>query len=237
MNGENEIPLQEILNVRESFVLPVGTPLQVEIEGVTVKMNSLSIGYVADDYLIVKHPVTGSIGSIASKLYPGNKITVRYVTGGDIFAFQSELIGATEAPVRLILVAYPTLIVRHSLRKDRRLDCHLSAEMWKNRTTKDVIDDATHEGIIVDISRSGCSFDMRTDSSRVSSEFSVNEAVTLGVRFPGTESKVELSTEVKRIKRDNQRTNVGLQFRDICEDGKNAVTGYILAMEKFSFRE
>ena len=237
MNGENEVPVQEVLNVGKSFVLPVGTPLQVEIDGVTLKMNSISIGYLADDYLIIKHPSTGKFGSIASKLYQGNRITVRYVSGGNIFAFQSELIGATDAPVRLLAIAYPTLIIRHSLRKDRRLDCHLPAEIRKTARTKHVIDDAVDEGMITDISHSGCSFDMVTMAGRTLPELSMNETVTLLVRFPGTESEVELPGEVKRIKRDNRKMNLGFQFGEMGEDLKNMITGYVLTIEKFSFKE
>ncbi len=234
MNGEAEVPIREILNVGRSFVLPVGTPLQVEIDGITIKMNSVAIGYAENDYVIIKQPATGAIGSISAKLFRGNRITVRYVSGGSIFAFQSELIGAVDHPVKLIVAAYPTLIVRHSLRKDRRLDCHLPAELWMSRTTKDVIDDITHAGIIADISSSGCSFEMVTGGSTVLPDLSVNERILLRVHFPGAEDKVELPGNVKRIKRDSKRMSIGLQFGEMGEDMKRMVGDYITSVERFS---
>ena len=120
-NGiRTEINMEEILAAGKEFFLNVGTPLQVEIEGITVRLNSICVGWLRDHYLIIKQPSTG-FGSIASKLFNGNKITVRFINNGDIFAFQSEIMESSNSP-RLIFVTYPKLVVRHSLRGSRRVN-------------------------------------------------------------------------------------------------------------------
>ena len=95
------------------FLLPPGTPLQLEIQDVSVKMNSLSVGYVAEKCLIVKYPSTGGFGPVSNKLFKGNKITVRYINDGSVFGFQSELLGVVVDPIRLLFLGPPEKIAHH----------------------------------------------------------------------------------------------------------------------------
>ena len=59
MNIEGQVPMQEMLNVGKSFLLPVGTRLQMEIGGIDIKLESYVVGLLPDDAIIIKHPFTG----------------------------------------------------------------------------------------------------------------------------------------------------------------------------------
>ena len=87
---KDEASFDDLSKPGKSFFFPVGLPLQIEISGVSLRMSSVSVGYLAGNWLIIKYPSTGTFGSIASKLFKGNKITVRYVNEGDVFGFQSS---------------------------------------------------------------------------------------------------------------------------------------------------
>lgn len=232
---------EEVLDVGKSFVLPVGTPLQIEVEGVTPRLNSLSVGRLSGYYLIIKQPVTG-FGSIAAKLFRGAKITVRYISGGDIFAFQSEVIGVTTESPRLIFIAYPALVVRRSLRGSRRVLCYLPAELIKEQDRgRGIRVEIAYRGIISDISLSGCGFDMMKgspdDADEVLPEVAENEMVKLRIEFPGLENKIELSGEIRRAQRDGRRLNVGIKFRQAAEAVRSRIALYIQTIKKYSTEE
>jgi c-di-GMP-binding flagellar brake protein YcgR len=236
MNDENQIPIQEILNVGKSFILPVGSPLQIELDGVTVTLNSLSIGFLPDSYLIIRHPYKENLGPITNKLFKGNKITVRYLNGGNIFAFQSTIIGTTNDPFRLVFIEYPTTLVRHSLRKDRRVQCYLPAELFDGIKKDDIItSDTAYNGIISDICISGCSFDMIIiPSIQTVPYIRINGAIALRIQLPGIENKIELFGVIKRMKRDSQKMKFGILFHEVDEVMINRITEYIITVEKFN---
>ena len=227
-----------VIEVGKSFALPVGTPLQIEVEGVTPRLNSLSVGWLPGYYLIIKQPVTG-FGSIASKLFRGAKITVRYISDGDIFAFQSEVTGVTTESPRLILLAYPALVVRRSLRGSRRVLCYLPAELLKEQDRGGGMRvQIAYRGIISDISLSGCGFDMMKGSAdEALPEVAQNETVKLRVEFPGLENKIELLGEIRRSQREGRRLNVGVKFHRAPEPVKSSIAHYIQTMKKYCVEE
>ena len=142
-DADNDFREQKLLLGR-SLTIPPGTQVQIEIQGILTKLKSYSVGFLPEDCLIFKYPSTPNLGPIAHKLYKGNKIVVGYVDKGNVFGFQSEMLGYTMEPVKLIFVAYPTIIARHSLRKGKRVFCSLLAEVDVNGER--------FEGLITDIS-------------------------------------------------------------------------------------
>jgi c-di-GMP-binding flagellar brake protein YcgR len=230
--------LMSIYDLRKSgrpFFFPVGLPIQIEINGVSIKMSSVSVGYLADNCLIIKYPSTGTFGSIASKLFKGNKVTVRYTSDGDVLGFQSELLGTINEPVRLLFIAYPTLIARRSLRSSKRVECYLPADLNIDRAKSG---DVVRDGIITDISGTGCNLNMVKESpDRVLPDVRVNDAVILHLQLPGMENRIELSGNIRNIQRDSQKIRMGIQFNDIDEERKIIITEYISTLEKFSWEK
>ena len=239
MNCESQFPMQEMLNVGKSFLLPIGTRLQMDIGGIDIRLESYVVGLLPDDAIIIKYPFTGSLGSITHKLFKGNKVTVRYIHGGSVFAFQSELLGSTNDPFRLIFIAYPSLIARHRLRKNSRVQCYLPAEMFlQKRNDKEIIPDVGYSGIVSDLSIQGCCFGMiKSSSNQTLPHIRIEGSITVQIQLPGIETKIELSGLVRRSVRDANKMSIGIQFNDISEDIKNRIADHILAIEQFSFIE
>jgi len=239
MSIESQVPMQEMMNVGKSFLLPVGTRLQIDIGGIDIKLESYVVGLLPDDAIIIKHPSTGSLGSITHKIFKGNKVTVRYIHGGSVFAFQSELLGSTNDPFRLIFVAYPSLIARHRLRKNSRVQCYLPAEMFlQKRNDKEIIPDVGYSGIVSDLSIQGCCFGMiKSSTNQTLPHIRIEGSITVQIQLPGIETKIELNGLVRRSVRDANKMSIGIQFNDISEDIKNRIADHILAIEQFSFIE
>ncbi len=231
-NDQTQRAVDEILEVGKSFILPVGTPLQVEIEGISAKLNSIAVGWVPENYLIIKRPVSG-FGSIASKLFNGNGITVRYLTGGDVFAFKSELIGSADA-LKLIFVAFPKQVVRRCLRECRRLLCFLPAELMKQTGDSDLIQDSV-SGILSDISVAGCAFEMIKGADGMGlPDIKTEDLITLRVHFPGQGQPVEFPGQVRRSHRDGKRLSLGIRFQETNALTKASLDSYLRTLEKFA---
>ena len=232
---EDLMSVYDLRKTGRPFFFPVGLPIQIEIDGVSLKMGSVSVGYLADNCLIIRYPSTGAFGSIASRLFKGNKVTVRYITDGDVLGFQSELLGTINEPVRLLFVAYPTLIARRSLRSSKRVECYLPADLNIDRAKSG---DIVREGIVTDISGTGCNLNMVKESpDQVLPDVRVNDPVILHLQLPGMESRIELSGRIRNIQRDSQKIRMGIQFDDIDEERKMRITEYISTLEKFSWEK
>jgi c-di-GMP-binding flagellar brake protein YcgR len=196
-------------------------------------MNSVSVGCLPDTCLILKYPPTQY--SISSKLFKGNKVTVRYISGGDALAFQSDLLGVTDEPVRLLFITYPALIARHALRGSKRMACYLPADLAAEKPKESgIVEDCVFNGIIADISSTGCSFDMiRESPDQALPDLKVNDRAILHLQMPGMEDRIQFTGDVKRIQRDAKRIGMGIEFCDIHEDAKKRLLSYIAALEKF----
>ena len=230
-----QIPLDDrATGLGKSFFLPVGTPLQIEIQDVSVKMSSISVGYVPDKCLIITYPNTGSFGSISNKLFKGNKITVRYMSKGSVFGFHTELVGVANDPMRLLFLGFPTLVARRALRSNKRVECYLPADLIIERPESTNAPRQVFQGIAEDLSESGCSYCRLSDAADAPfPEIEVGEAVELCLRLPGPENDVRLSGEVRRIQRDSRKIGVGVRFRDLTEEKKRIIVDYISLLERF----
>jgi hypothetical protein len=222
----------EVLDVSESFVLPVGTPLQLEIEGIATRMQSVSIGWLPGNYIVIRQPSTG-MGSIANKLFKGNTITVRYLSDGEVLAFQSQVVAANDFP-RVIFIGYPTTVVRRSLRASRRFVCYLSAELEIQPDNPDLVADA-YRAILTDISLLGCGLDVSKESNSKAKKLpyvTMNETVKIRMKFPRAEYLTEVRGEVRRTQRDERKLNIGIRFDESVERVKNEIAQYIETIEK-----
>jgi c-di-GMP-binding flagellar brake protein YcgR len=164
-------------------------------------------------------------------------VTVRYIHGGSVFAFQSELLGSTSEPFRLIFIAYPSLIARHRLRKNSRVQCYLPAELFlHNKNDADIIPDVGNGGIVSDLSIHGCCFGMiKKSSDQALPHVRIEGLATVQIQLPGIETKIDLTGVVRRSVRDANKMSIGIQFNEIGEDIENKIADHIMAIEQFSF--
>jgi hypothetical protein len=226
-NHEDDLmPLCDPTKSGEASFLPVGLSLQIEIGGISTNMSSVFVGNSADDCLIITYPSTDALGSITSKLSKGNRITVQFISDGDVFSFRSELLGIISAPVGLLFIAYPALIVRHSPESNRGAECHLPADLRFDSRARDL--DTIHDGVVTDIGIAGCKFNM----VQVWSEYMpLDDSVLVGLQLPGIENRIELSGTIRNVQMDSRKTSMEIQFNEIDEDKKMRIIDFISTLE------
>jgi c-di-GMP-binding flagellar brake protein YcgR len=216
---------QQQLNIEESFLIPIGTRVELELDGVMAKLKSFCVGALPEDCLIFKYPSITDLCPETNKLFEGNKITVRYVDRGNVFAFQSELLGFVTAPVKLIFVTYPTTIVRHSLRKVQRVDCPLFAEVDVSRER--------FEGLIKDISVRGCRLSIIARSaSEVLPNIEVGQMLSIHCALSGIEAPTIITGQVKSVEKEGNKLTIGTAFHDIDFEVRERLTSFISGIQK-----
>ncbi len=232
MDGKVEQIAYELGRLGRPFFFPVGIPLQIEIEGASLRMNSVSLGYSPGSYLIIKYP-TAPI-SISTVLSKGKKITVRYVCDGNVFAFESELITVAYETVNALFISYPVRIASQGLRDTRRTPCYLRSKLIQ-RNSDHAPETPLCEGVIVDISATGCAFTRAGGDPPINAlaHLHIGDAIVVLLELPGTEGYSRILGHVKRMQRDTEQTSIGIKFEAMEETLKTQLVDFIGILEKF----
>ena len=78
------------LNKSEGIYIDIGTKVYLEIEGVNFSVTSIFIGMLKDEFMIITLPKRYK--SVKNKLFPANKMVVKYLYDGSVYAFQTTVI-------------------------------------------------------------------------------------------------------------------------------------------------
>ena len=207
----------------------VGIPLQLRLEGIPIRLTTTSVGCLPSKCVIVKQPMTAAFSS--AELSTGREAIVRYRTGEDIFGFRSQLIGATYEPIKLLFLDYPRFVARCDLRNAKRIPSYLAARLVVTRFGfTGFVPASAREGVICDISRSGCCFRMVSEIDHTFS-VGVNDKVFVRVQLPGSAREVEVPGETRRIERDCEMTTIGIKFYERGTGVSQEVLRYVSALE------
>jgi c-di-GMP-binding flagellar brake protein YcgR len=215
-NSTSEILDKIIENV---IVIPIGTFLKIEIEGISFRMNSEIVGYEKSDYLIIKMPKASNMNYLKTKFYRGNKITIRYLDHGTVYRFETEIIGVVNDPAHLILTRYPKIVSEYDLRDKKRYECFIPAEAKMGQEK--------YMGMIVDISENGCLLMLKSADNDKLPEANIGDKLDFTILIPGDDVGHQLTMEAKNIKKDSQVCFLGGNFIEINEELKKTMTQYI----------
>jgi len=192
-------------------VIALGTPVQLQIDGVSERLYGVLVGMIAGECLIIR----GQFDSLEGQAIEGKKATVGYPHEGAANTFASEWMGAITTPVELAFVKYPEEIEVRELRAHERMECFLPAEL--------IIRNETYAGTIQDISERGCKFILNISGGRESPEINEPERVTLLVHMPEAEERQEISGEARNVHFsaafDAEEMHVGIQFLGEASEG------------------
>jgi c-di-GMP-binding flagellar brake protein YcgR len=216
---------QELLNMGESLLIPSGTQVQLEIDGIPAKLRSHSVGCLPEGCLIFRYPTMTHPGAIAHKLFKGNKISLQYMDKGNVFTFRTELLGFITEPVKLIFLAYPSEITRQNLRNVARTSCSLIAEVDVNGEK--------FEGIITDISETGGRISITAQwADQLLPAMRINQAFLILCRLPGIEDPVEIVGQVRNFQSEIQRITIGTFFHGVDPAVCAAIINFVMTVQK-----
>ncbi|MDR4505721.1 MAG: flagellar brake protein [Candidatus Scalindua sp.] len=203
----------------------IGTLMGIQVNGVEAQLTTELVGMEEGEYVILKMPPLYELGLTANILYRGNGISVKYRHKGTIFGFSSRILGFITNPAHLIFIDYPTRFENFGLRSNKRISCHLPAQV---KISGNLI-----EGSITDISKKGCHFiaDLSKIAHCITSIETVGE-FTILFKLPGMKNELTIPSIQKNISTNTEDIGLGIEFIHMDIDTKAILSGFLLKAEE-----
>lgn len=208
--GQRAIPIQ------------LGVQLLMQLRQLSIRVPSKLVGLEHGKYLIVSIS-SMPVSDVKQYFTHGKVIVARYIHEGSALGFEAVVMGMIIQPVRLVFLNYPKEIQDMNLRKHRRSECYLPAEI--------VINEESFSGFILDISRGGCSFNCKPKSEPNVDSLRVGKKLIIKFAVPGFEGKLEINSINRNFRFDNSSMFFGLQFDEIPEEEKFKLYTYLDEMQ------
>jgi c-di-GMP-binding flagellar brake protein YcgR len=195
--------------------IEIATDLFLRFSGKKGFFPSYLIGMKPDTFLIIKTP---AIISQENLLSDDTLITVRYSYLGDIYSFNSTVMGTNEDPFKVTYLSYPHLIEKIEYRDSPRVNSYFPATL--------IFGGVNVKGIISDISVGGCKF--RTDSIDQMDDLLIKRESGVKLQFPliGLEGIKKFTGKIKKVEFDNEYS-LGIGFREIDEELRKVIDDYV----------
>jgi len=199
---------------------PPGTKLLLEVAGLADKLTTASVGHAKGRFVVTHMPVVSENNRDAmhQMLYPDNTVIVRFLHGGTVMGFSASLIKAVQIPFPLLFLSYPSHLESHDLRRFPRMPCSIPAETE--------LDEAKVQGMIVDLSQTGCQFSAGSDKSNPPSVH-IDDRIVLTCPLLGTTARAVLPCVIKRVGLSEKRLDLGLKFTELAEETQTLLSDYL----------
>ena len=201
------------------LAIDFGTELQLEIDGVSPRLQSKVVGMEQDRFLIVKTPSASEIGGISVKLFPGNRVIARYVFSGSVYGFETSIIESVTSPFSLLFLNFPRVINERNIRSNRRIHTALPARIEAGDNSKD--------GTITDISITGCQFEARIGKPESAAFDKVDAEVQLALQLPGMAGELQIAGVLRNVRKDGGSLKLGMSFADLDESAQLQIDSYV----------
>jgi len=202
-------------NQSSRLTIELSSDLILSIKGIKGFFPSYLIGLKPKVYIIIKSP---TIISREKLLLKGTSLVVRYNHLGDVYRFNTSILGENEEPFKLTYLSYPDVVEKIEYRESPRVCSYIPASLlYKNIEVK---------GLVTDISVAGCKF--RTDSIEPLEDLSIKKEGDVILHFPvlGLDGIREFKGKIKKLEFDRELA-LGIGFREIDDDYRNIMASYI----------
>jgi c-di-GMP-binding flagellar brake protein YcgR len=190
--------------------LPAGTPMFLELNGVTGRAQSILIGLCPKRFVLVTapKPPDGQAQQIYPILYAGNGVTCYTMLPGTAAAFKSHIIRFVVTPFPMLFLSYPANVQLANIRQHARVRCLFEAVLKAGQF--DV------KGMITDLSFGGCGFVFAADGA--SPYIDVDMDVDIANLQLASSNDQSVKARVRSSQKRANLERLGLQF-DTVPDG------------------
>lgn len=211
------------LNKSEGIYIDIGTRVYLEIEGVNFSVTSIFVGLLKDEFMIVTLPKRYK--SVKNKLFPSNKMVVKYLYDGSVYAFQTTVIEIMTTPIRALAIEYPKVIQKRELRVVKRNDVVIPARVEAKKTEFPVV--------VNDVSKKGCRFKY-LDKKNNMTPLREGDILKVYCQFPGVADEIGAMACVRNVIREKDQLLIGAEFQDITKSFLNPLMHFLFSIEDFS---
>ena len=206
-------------SARFSIQCPPGTRMLLELSGLEDKLGTVCVGYQRGRFIIVQMPPSNETGRevLHQMLYPDNTVIVRYLYEGLVVGFSARIIKYIPLPFPLLFLTFPRRLESHALRKHKRVSCCVPGNIR--------LDEAVIPGMLTDLSVSGCQFSFTYDGP--APDLPIDAAVNLNCDLLVGNDNGTLHCIVKRADAAANKMDIGLKFKTMSEQTREALTAYL----------
>lgn len=210
------------LNKSEGIYIDIGTKLYIDIDGVNFSVNSIFIGMLKDEFMIITLPKR--FKSVKNKLFPSNKMVIKYLYEGSVFAFQTSVIEMITNPIRALAIEYPKVVQKRELRVVKRNNVVIPGRIEAKKVEVPIV--------VFDISKNGCRFKYHDDKTSMSA-LREGDLCRIYCRFPGVTDELGVMACVRNVSREKGRLNIGAQFQDVTKSFLTPLMHFLYSIEDF----
>ena len=187
----------------ESTIFSPGPRVKlIAMSSIRTKLVTTLVGYEIDKYIIIGQP---TLKGVAARMAEGTDWSVNFIHEGDIYIFNSFVIGNSRLPFPLTFMSYPKKIDRSSLRAGKRFPVHIRASYTRDGAAAGDPNEPAF-GVIIDISEGGCLF-KTAFPYRVGELMNLTMSISRNEKLEGIKAEIKNSREVS-----NGIYLVGLKF-------------------------
>ena len=195
----------ELIDKRNKIYVKTGLEMSLTAGDGSFCGKCTYVGQIRDKYIVVTPPP--DFPALENKLLQADQIMVRYLFEKDIFEFPSKLMEVQHSPLTLLILQFPVSVEKKELRSQKRINCFISAKLE--------INDETQDGIIKDISKSGCRC-VFENSGKLEKALQIDDQIALAFGFPGIFDRQEVMGKIKDIRKKESRLDVGIEFEKVA---------------------
>lgn len=202
-------------NQSTHLYIEISSDLFLTIKGIKGIFPSYLIGMKPDVFLIIKTPTIISNEDLLSQ---GKSLMVRYTHLGDIYKFNTSILGENKQPFKVTYLSFPDVVEKIEYRDSPRVSSYIPASLlFKKIEVK---------GFITDISIAGCKF--RTDSIDQLENLLIKKEGDVTLKFPvlGLDGVREFKGKIKKVAFNNDLA-LGIGFSEIQKDVRDIIGSYI----------
>ena len=217
---------QDLLRVFQE--IPCGTPLNIDMDDVSVPVTSVLAGMNKCLFVAITPPEPYAM--IKHKLFSGNPMVIRFVHEGAVLAAQTKVMDVITKPIKLVFLDYPQKVVSRDLRQQKRINCYIPARI--------IIRSHRQDGLIQDITEGGCRFVVKTDRAlnRVQNipQPQKGDEAALTIQFPGINGVHVAIGTVMNITKKKSYVYFGIRFTRVEDNIKALIDQFTLSLANFS---
>ena len=210
------------LDKAEGIYIDIGNRVYLEIDGVNFSVTCVFIGMLHDEFMLITFPKRYK--SVKNKLFSGNKMVVKYLYDGSVFAFQTSVIETINDPIKAIAIEYPRVVQQRELRTAKRNDVIIPGKIEAKNVE--------FKAVVFDISKKGCRFKYNDNKSNLNS-LREGDLLRIYLQFPGVADEIGAMAVVRNVKRAQGQLFIGVEFQDITKSFLMALMHFLYSIEDF----
>ena len=210
------------LDKAEGIYIDIGNKIYLEIDGVNFSVTCIFVGMLHDEFMLITFPKRYK--SVKNKLYSGNKMVVKYLYEGSVYAFQTSVIETITNPIKAIAIEYPKVVQQRELRAAKRNEVVIPGRV----ETKN----AEYKAVVSEISQKGCRFTYKDKKSNMNA-LRENDLLRVYMHFPGVVDEIGVMACARNVKKEHGQLSIGAEFQDITKPFQTALMHFLYSIEDY----